>query len=384
MSSSHTLFTFTRRIITFSAVAGALGTLATAQTATLEPGNQAARADNYYAAGNHVEITTPMARDVVVAGRQVDIAQSVAGDILAAGWRVTVTGRADDDVRIGGGEVLVNAPILGDLTVAGGNVAVGSQTRVGGRSWITGRMIRIDGAFERELRVAGANVQVAGVVRSPVDIVAEKLEILPSARILGPLTYRGPHEALISEGAVISGPVRFDRISEREAQRARGVAVGSTLLFSIHLFLAGMLVLVFAPRFEQSIVATLRVRPARSLLTGFVSLITIPIAAVLLVVSVLGLPIGLVIAALYAIALFGGVLVTAFLIGDLEAMLLKFGPISTRGQHAVLLLAGVLTLAVLRSLLGGFVVFVSVVLGLGALTLGLHAAYSRVSQPAVG
>ena len=72
------------------------------------------RPDNYYAAGNRVEITAPMAADVIVAGREIDIARPVAGDILAAGWRVVLSDRADDDVRIAAAEVNVDAPVAGE------------------------------------------------------------------------------------------------------------------------------------------------------------------------------------------------------------------------------------------------------------------------------
>lgn len=352
-----------------------IGVTLGAQTPGAE--DRSSRPDNYYAAGNRIEITTPMARDVVVAGREIEITQSVAGDVLAAGWRVLLSGRADDDVRIAAGEVVVNGPVAGDVTLAGGDVTLGSNARVGGRSWITGRSVRINGILDRELEVAGATVQVAGEIHKPVRIVAEKLEILSSARILAPLSYRGPTEAQIAEGAVVSGPVMFNRIPVHEARRARAWPAASTLLFSTHLFLAGILVLVFLPRAQQSIVETLRAQPGMSLLAGFALLVTTPIAALVLVISILGLPIGLALAALYAIALFAGVLTTAFFVGDVEGTLFKFGPVSTRGQHALLLLAGVLTLALLRSVLGGLVVFVSVLFGLGALTLW---GYRHIAQ----
>ena len=99
-------------IATFALVAVA-GVHAEAPAANSPTG----RGDNYYAAGNRIEITTPMTADVIVAGRQIDIGQPVAGDILAAGWRVAVTGRAEDDVRIAAGEVTVDAPVVGDLTL---------------------------------------------------------------------------------------------------------------------------------------------------------------------------------------------------------------------------------------------------------------------------
>jgi hypothetical protein len=64
-----------------------------------------ARADSYYAAASRVQVTEPMAGDIIVAGREIDVGQPVAGDILAAGWRVVLSARADDDVRIAGGLV---------------------------------------------------------------------------------------------------------------------------------------------------------------------------------------------------------------------------------------------------------------------------------------
>lgn len=346
------------------------------------PASEPARSDNYYAAANRVDIATPMPADVIVAGRQIDIAQSVAGDILAAGWKVSLTGRADDDVRIAAGDVRVNAPIAGDLTVAGGDVTLGPETRVSGRSWVTGRTVRIDGVIERELQVAGATVEIAGEIRKPLQIVAERLDILPSARILGPITYRGSSAPRIANGAVVNGPVTYDRIPERDAQRARSFPAISGLLFSIHLFLAGLLVVIFLPRIETSVVATLRAQPARSLLAGFVLLVTTPVAAFLLVISILGLPIGLALGAVYAIALFAGVLITAFFLGDAEARLFKAGPVVTRGQQTILLLAGVLTLAMLRSLVGGFIVLASVLFGLGALMLWAYQTYAHAPSPA--
>jgi hypothetical protein len=263
------------------------------------------------------------------------------------------------------------------VTLAGGDVTVGQDARVGGRSWITGNSVRVAGSFDRELQIAGATVQISGETRQPLRVIADKLEILPGARVLAGLSYKSPTEARVVEGATVSGPITFDRIPQREARRAREFPTASSLLFGFHLFFAGLLVILFLPRLETSVVATLRASPWRSLLAGFVLLVTTPVAALLLVVSVLGLPIGLVLAASYAIALFVGVLITAFYVGDVEARLLSSEPIATRGQHTLLLIAGVATLVILRTLLGGIVVLVCVLFGVGALALRLYDAYAQ-------
>ena len=340
----------------------------------------AGRPDNYYAAGNRVVISTPMPADVLVAGREVAITQPVAGDILAAGRRIELSARADDDVRIAGSEVIVNAPVLGDVTIAGGSVSLGRNAHVEGRSWITGRVVRIDGVLDRELNVAAAQVVITGELRKPVRIVAEQLDVRSGARLLAPVTYRGANEAIVAKDATVMGPITFTRIDAREARGARQVPAASTFLFVTHLFLAGLLVIVFMPRTGRSVIDTLRAQPLKSFLAGFTLLITVPIAALLLIMTVLGLPIGLVLAATYAVALFAGVLTTAFFLGDAEARWLNPQTEATRGRQAALLLAGILTLALLRMVLGGVAVLVAVLFGLGALGVWLYQAYVRATH----
>jgi len=309
---------FTRSTATAVSIRRATRGIALALAATAialgsaQAGQLAVRADNYYAAGNRIDITTPIGADVVVAARQVDIRQPVSGDILAAGWRIALAARADDDVRIAAGEVVVNAPVSGDLTVAGGDVQLGPQASISGRSWITGRRIRIEGVIDREIRIAGETVILAGEIRQPVSVMAETLDILPGARLLAPLTYQGSQDVRVAAGAVVNGPIIFDRIPSGEARRSRSFPAVSSFLFAAHLFIVGLLLTWLVPRFEGATVAKLRAHPARSLLAGFILLLATPVVALLLIVTVLGLPVGLALGALYGIALVVGLAAIGF------------------------------------------------------------------------
>jgi hypothetical protein len=154
----------------------------------------------------------------------------------------------------------------------------------------------------------------------------------------------------------------------------------------MHLLLAGLVLLALLPRMPTGIVDTMRAAPGRSLLVGGALLVTTPVMALLMVISLIGIPIGLTVGAVYLAALFLGVVATAFYVGELEARLFKAGPMTTRRQRAFLLLAGVLTLAVLRSVpvLGTLVVFVSILFGLGALSMWTYRVYASApaAQPA--
>lgn len=339
--------------------------------------------DNYYAAGASLRIASPILGDVVAAGRTIDIVGPVAGDILVAGWSVTLAARASDDVRVVGGTVVIDAPVEGDVTVAGGDVTLGPSARVAGRTWLSGGTVRVDGLLDRDLQIAGGTVQIAGEIRRPVRIVAERLEVLPTARILGPLDYRSPHQAQIAHGATITGPVTYQAIPQREAERAHAFPAVSSLIFITQVFLAGALLLWLVPRLPASFVTTLRAQPGLSFLVGFVLLVTVPVAALLLIVSLFGLPVGLVVAGLYGIALLVGLITAALLIGEVEMRALEpWWAAAGRGQLRVLL-AGVVTLGVIRLVpfVGGLAVPASVLFGLGALGLSVYRRLRPTLDP---
>jgi hypothetical protein len=330
--------------------------------------------DNYYAAGESVDIPAPIAGDAVVAGRRVTIAQPVSGDVLAAGWRVALTAPADDDVRAAGAEVLVNAPVRGDLTAAGGELTVGEQARVVGRAWLSGARVRAQGIFERELRIAGDQVELAGEIRGPVRVVAQRLDILGSARIEGPVTYEGATPATIAAGATIARPIAYRNIPAREAKAARWPHGASSVVFGVHVFIGGLLLLLLVPHLAGGPARTLRAQPVQSLLTGLMLIVTVPFVALLLMISLVGVPTGLVLGALYFAVLFLGVIIAAVVLGELEAQWLRRAPAVTPARRAAFLLAGVITLAVLRSVpvVGTVIVFAAIVFGLGAFGLWLY------------
>jgi hypothetical protein len=269
-----------------------------------------------------------------------------------------------------------SSPIEGDLTAMGGDLTVGPQTHVRGRAWLSGGTVRTEGVFDRELRIYGGEVTVGGEVRQPLHVVAESLTILPSANLLAPVTYRGPVEARVQQGAKLAVPLSYTHVPARDAHRARP-SVGSAVLFTLHASIAGLLFFWLVPRLSSGAAATLRAEPGRSMLAGFVLLVTVPVAALLLVVSVLGLPVGVVLVALYLVALLLGLLTTAYALGELESRLMKRPPVVARSQRAIVLVAGVLTLAVLRSVpfVGAWTLFLAVLFGLGSLALWTYRVW---------
>ena len=334
------------------------------------------RPESFYSSGNKIDVKTPVAGDLVIAGRVLNIDNEVTGDVLAAGWRVTLLKRAADDVRLAGASVRIAAPIEGDLTTAGGDVNIGPETRVNGRAWIAGSTVTIDGTFDREVRIAAARVALGGEFRRPMEIVAEQIDILPGARVLSTMTYQSPAEARVASGATVSGTMTHQQIDPAAARRQSGSSPLATVVFILHLSTAGMLFFMLFPRVGSAGVDTLRAQPWRSLLIGAGLVLAMPLAAILLLVTIIGAPIGVALGAVYVVVLVAGLLTTAEYLGELEVKWLHAGTVSPALTVFRSIVLGALTLALLRSVLGDWTALPAMLFGLGAYGLWTYRYYA--------
>ena len=253
-----------------------------------------------------------------------------------------------------------------------------------GRTWLSGAKVRVQGIFERDLHIAGDQVELGGEIRGPVRVVAQRLEILGTARIEGPVTYEGVTPAAIAAGASIARPIAYRNIAAREAKAARWPRGASSVVFGVHVFIGGLLLLLLMPRLARGPAQTLRAEPVQSLVAGLMLFVTVPFVALLLMISFVGVPTGLVLGALYFAVLFLGVIIAAVVVGEVETQWVHGVPAATPVRRIALLLAGVATLAILRSVpvLGTAIVFAAIVCGLGAFGLWMYREFFHTTVTA--
>jgi cytoskeletal protein CcmA (bactofilin family) len=334
--------------------------------------------DDLYLAGAPVDVVAPVDGDLVVAGCPVNVDARVGGDVLAAGCFVRVQGEAMDDVRIAGGQVVLRAHVAGDATAVGGRVDLPRETRVEGKAWLAGGTVEVQGHVGRSLGAAGRTIRFGGDVDGDVDLAGGDIEILPSARVRGALVYRSPSEATIAPGAQIAGGVR--REAEQwspPGRRALRAAAWVAVAFLLGGFLvAGAVMATLLPRFTASSARTIRSDPWTSLGVGFAVLVTAPVAAVLLMATVVGAIAGFALLALYGVSVLAALLVSATSIGAVATRL--FRREAATGRVLLSILAGLVVLALLQLVpfVGVLVIALAVVLGLGGWTVHGYRAYA--------
>jgi cytoskeletal protein CcmA (bactofilin family) len=330
--------------------------------------------DDYYAAGNKVDVDADIAGDLVAAGGDLFIGHRIQADVMAAGGTINLRGEVGDDVRVGGGEITLDANIGDDLIAAGGEIKVASGAIVGGGTWLAGGDVFLDGTFNNDLHVSAGNVQISGTIHGNVTVESGELHILKNAVIDGSLHYKSPHKATISPDAKITGTVTYEKAKWEHHHRGYGV------FFMVSMVGASIVLFLLFPGFTVSAAHRISSQSWNSLGLGFLLLIVTPIIAVLLISIILGAWVGLSIMALYFVALLIGFIISGFFLADWGARLFR-KEISSRGGRilSVAIVIILLGLIQLIPVIGGLLIFVLLLFGLGAVALQVYNNYKQSS-----
>jgi cytoskeletal protein CcmA (bactofilin family) len=352
----------------------ALGSSAVAQKAGATVSIDSPVAEDQYLAGGTVTIRTQAAGDVTAAGGKILVDGQVGGDVNAAGGAIDLLGRVLDDARLAGGVLTVGAKLGGDLVAAGGSISLLRNSEVSGRAWLGGGRIEVLGRIGRELRAAGGEVVIDGVVNGNVHVIGRQVRIGSAAQISGDFTYTSRHDAIIDAGARIDGTVKRLPPSKMAGPPVAVVFGLVGALWLVGLIAMGIALVVVFPVATARLTETIQENSGRCALVGFAIFAAVPLAALISFMTLIGVPLGLALVALYFTALLAAYLTGALWLGERALSWLGGGRSQRRWWRAGFLAITLILLALIGwvPIVGWLVILAIVVLGLGGLGLQLH------------
>ena len=248
----------------------------------------------------------------------------------------------------------------------------------------------MDGRIDGELRATAQKITIDGEVRGNARLVAEEIELGPKARIGGSLSYESRSELKKAEGATIGGAVtrHQDPSNQRGAggswERSGAVSgppwVGGVMSF-LALLAFAVIFLLIVPRFGEQASDRIKASPWLALAVGLGSVVTVPVLAVLLFATLLGIPLAIAVLALYpALMLVGFTVGVLFISRLLVTGMRKQAPGSFMGRLGYFAAGLLLTLLISWvPFIGGVLVGLLALAGVGACVLEL---YGRRNRPA--
>jgi cytoskeletal protein CcmA (bactofilin family) len=335
--------------------------------------------EDQYLAGSTVDVHGKVEGDLTMAGLQAGLDGVVTGDVNAAGLLVHVGGVVGDDVRALGGKVVVEGWVVDALLAAGGEVTLTKGTRVGGKAMLAGRRIVLRGDVEGNLDAVGAHVELDGDVGGTARIVSDEVVIGPRARLRGDLVILGENPPRIAEGAVVAGKVTVEGAGP-VAWGARFAGAARAALMQIGMLLLAWAWMALAPSLAREAAAVEWRSPGRAEAVGIAAVFGLPVVAVLLAVTVVGIPVAIGAASAWVLLVLAGYSTTAICLGGWLRTRTRGAP-KGRGFRGRLLwtLAALLVLRAGTALpwIGWVVTLGAVLAGSGAVARAARAAHVR-------
>ncbi|OGF63743.1 hypothetical protein A2Z53_02180 [Candidatus Giovannonibacteria bacterium RIFCSPHIGHO2_02_42_15] len=269
---------------------------------------------NLFVGGGNVSINKKILGDLFAAGGSVNIASPVEKDLFAAGGNMTISAAVGEDARLAGGNIIINSPVGGDLMTAGGTVNIGEAATIGGDFWSGAGILNLNSSVRGNAKLGGGEILINSEISGNVEIRADKKLVFgPKSKVLGEIVYRGSSEAVIQDGAQIS-QIEFHKIEKTRTASAKRIVSVFLLIKILALFVAALIALKLFGKSAHSIVSRPHTKPWVNLGIGFLGVIAIPIAALILLLTMLGFLAGLILIFSFVLALlFSSIFATLFI-----------------------------------------------------------------------
>lgn len=342
----------------------------------------------YFAAGDNVTISGTIVGDAYVAGGAVTIDGTIEGDLIVAGGTVRITGEVTNDIRGASGQLTINGVVGGNITYGTGTLDISEDSSIGGYILAAGGNTYIAGPVTGDAWLAGGNINLRSEVGGNLMATTENLELSPGASVAGNLTYWSENDANIHEGATVSGEITMNELESKDIQlpsdmrhQARqgfaGMRYAGAIFGALSAFIIGLILLKIYPNYSKEVADTISESPWKSLGIGFAGVFLLPIAFIILLATVVGIPLALILLAGYGIYIYLAKIFVMYWAG------LKISP---KSKGIVQLLIGVAVFYLIRLLLpigGGFVSLFATLFGFGALLISMRSVYKEAVKKKV-
>ena len=266
---------------------------------------------DYFAFGKSIEVSGTVTGDVYVMGGQVFIDGIVEGSVLIAAGTAEISGEVKQNVRAIGGQIRISGTVGHNVTILAGNADITHLASIGGDLVSVAANTDLSGTIGFDATLLSSNLRIAGTVKHDVKAYSEQVRVTSRGMIDGNLNYRSSMPAWIDPNAKVKGEIIYHPSLVHDLLKGtwlQGVLIGSKFaaLFMnfIFTFVIGLIVLKLFPKSLHQAVNSLKHHHWKALIYGVVLLVIFPLAALVLLMTILGAPFALTVLALNVVTFY--------------------------------------------------------------------------------
>lgn len=334
-------------------------------------------------AGTNINIEGDVEGTTFAAGQNIVVSGDINGDLFVAGQTINILGNVTGNIYVAGNGIVIDGASERDTFAAGQQIRLGSEAIIGRDLTIAGAMINLDGTVGRDLNGGAANISINGMVGRDAKLEVDTLNVSSDAVIGGDLNYRSEREGILESGSTVMGQTDWtyvDRSEEVEPPSPfrnyfwKLLGIGSALLI-------WLIMRLWQPTFWKKTSERIYDKPLKTMGIGALVLIVTPIIIVLFMITVIGIPVGILLGMLYGVSIYVSKIIVATFLGYWAMNQFGWREIHL-GVWLFLLGYVILMLLTMIPYFGGVLQLFIIIYGLGAL-LGINLKKKTIVPPEV-
>lgn len=308
--------------------------------------------DDAFVAGNSVSVTGPVTGELFAAGNTVSVMKPGGRSIFAAGNSVDVTAGSAYDAFVAGNSVTLDGTYGHNVYAAGSTVVINPGTVIRGDLYIGGAAVVLHGRVNGDVHFATNDLTSDAVIDGSLlgtvsDSSSGGTITFTGGSIGGDFKYHANNDATGLNKVKIGGKTERQAVATTSKSFSRGgFSIQSWILSVLATLVLGAALILFSGKKVTDIADRLTVEWGRSLLVGVITLIIVPIVALIISLFIVGWQVALV-----AMAIYLSLLAVANVLAGIAAggwLLRRAGQRKTNVWYSLLL--GVIVLAILKAI----------------------------------
>ena len=270
-----------------------------------------------FLSGENVRVDGDINGTTFITAGNVEVNGTIDGDLFVAGQSTVINGTVKGSVFVAGQNITLNGVVENTIYLAGATLKVTSQTN--GSAFLAGQNIFVEKGtvIEKDVFVGGAKVYQNGVINGDLSSSSESLSV--DGKIGGDLKYSSQNKADFSSNSEVVGETTWKKIEPKSSESAKSVFTIAFLMKILFSILAPLVVWLFVrwirPDFWPDLAEKIAASPLRALGFGALAVVLIPVVAILLMITVIGIPLSFILLALYGVTFYVSKIIFSVFIG---------------------------------------------------------------------
>ncbi|MEI7619992.1 MAG: polymer-forming cytoskeletal protein [Candidatus Falkowbacteria bacterium] len=277
---------------------------------------------NLYAAGSTITIEGQVAGDVICAAQTVNISAKVDGDVICAAQTINITGEVLGNVRVAGNFINLSGTVGRNMNAFGNSIILSDTAKIGWDLLVVSARTEMRGEINGNLHGSASDLLVAGRIAKNLDIKIDdnlenkdkgSLEITDTGSVEGNVVYTGISDAKLVKDR-ISGQITHN-LPESSTNKVFLAYLYSRVYAIFSCLLIGLVLLLLWRKKIINITDKMQHNIGANIGVGAILMFLPPIAALILIFTLIGIPLALIVTALWLMAILVGRVIFGVMVG---------------------------------------------------------------------